>query len=195
MSDDYRMDRFHQVIQIAMGWTNSHLHEFIFENRRVGMLLGDELDMEDLEDETKLYLKDFNLKEGQAFQYLYDFGDSWEHLIEVESIIDKETEIPQCINGAMSCPPEDCGGIWRYQDLIKTIENSSHPDHAEMLEWVGDDFDSTIFALNTVNAELNHFGDYHNAHPEDMSTPWHQIDGSPEDISSMEDFMRSMLEQ
>jgi len=144
---------------------------------------------------TKLYLRDFNLKEGEAFHYLYDFGDSWEHLIEVESIIEEAINVPRCINGAMACPPEDCGGIWGYQDLVKTIKDPSHPDYEGMLEWTGDDFDPTIFSLNTVDAELKHFGNYHNAHPEDISTPWHQIDGNPEDISNMEDFLTTMFEQ
>lgn len=87
LSDDYRMDRFHQVLQIVMGWNNSHLHEFRIKGREIGMIDDHfSLDSPNLEDETKVYLRDLDLKGKDTFNYFYDFGDSWEHLIDVEHI-------------------------------------------------------------------------------------------------------------
>jgi Plasmid pRiA4b ORF-3-like protein len=90
------------------------------------------------------------------FIYEYDFGDSWEHEVLIEKILPPETGVryPNCLTGKHACPPEDCGGVWGYAGLLETIQDSHHPDHEEMLEWVGGSFDPEAFDLDTVNREL-----------------------------------------
>ena len=174
--DDYRLDRFHQVIQIAMGWHNSHLHEFDVNGQRYGMPENDLMDdFDDMEDETKFFLKDFNLRQGDQLGYLYDFGDSWEHRLEVEAVTEGNIDTPLCLKGKGACPPEDCGGVWGYRDIIKIIKNPKHPEYDDWAEWLPENFDPAFFDLKKTNAGLQRFGEWHNKHPKDKSTPWHQI--------------------
>ncbi|MFA5924305.1 MAG: plasmid pRiA4b ORF-3 family protein [Methylococcaceae bacterium] len=82
-------------------------------------------------------------KEKDTLIYEYDFGDSWEHKILLEKILtdDGKTVLPVCIKGKRASPPEDCGGIWGYEELLETISNPKHPDYNDMLEWLGGEFD------------------------------------------------------
>ncbi len=175
VTDNYRFDRFHQVIQIVMGWYNAHLHEFRFQDRQIGMLLDDDFDLPEVEDETTLYLKDLSLNQGDAFVYLYDFGDSWEHVIHLEKISDATLFSPVCKEGDRACPPEDCGGIWGYTDLLEVLKNPSDSEYESWIEWLPEGFDPQVFPIDKVNKELKKFGIWHNKNPRAKSTPWHQI--------------------
>ena len=88
--------------------------------------------------------------------YEYDFGNSWEHELLVEKILPREAgkRYPLCLMGKRACPPEDCGGIWGYASLLETIRDSEHPEHEEMVEWVGSEFDPDGFDLDEINREL-----------------------------------------
>jgi hypothetical protein len=178
LTDDYRLDRFHQVIQIAMGWENSHLHEFTFGQRRVGMVLEFDDGYPEPEDETKIYLRDLQLKPGGQLHYLYDFGDNWQHLITLESITEGALELPRCTEGTGHCPVEDIGGIDGHMEALEALAD---PDHPYRYHFWGDeppeDFDPTFFPIEEVNAELAQFGNWHSKHPRAKSTPtpWHQI--------------------
>ena len=175
LTDDFRFDRFHQLIQLVMGWYNAHLHEFAIADRKIGMVLDDMWDAEPVEDETKVYLRDVPLKKGDRFNYLYDFGDSWMHELKVEKITEGEALPVCCTDGANACPPEDCGGIWGYQDLLKIRQNPNDPEHDDWMHWLPDDFDPQHFSLAEINAELDRFVDWHRKHPRAKSTPWHRI--------------------
>jgi len=89
--------------------------------------------------------------------YLYDFGDGWEHVIELEKIIvgDKTSSKPRCIAGKRACPPEDCGGIYGYYDLLVAIKDPDHPEHENMIEWLGGDLDSEFFDVDEINKILS----------------------------------------
>ncbi len=176
VTDDYRLDRFHQVIQIVMGWQNSHLHEFRFGKRQIGML--DDWSCEyapNLEDETKIFLRDFNLEEKDVFTYEYDFGDSWKHVLYVESAFSGKKSDPVCSEGSLACPPEDCGGVWGYSDLLTVLKDPTHPEYDGFINWLPDGFDPYHFSVETVNTELKKFGAWHRKHPRKKSTPWHQL--------------------
>ena len=174
--DSYRLDRFHQVIQIAMGWHNSHLHEFTIKGRRFGMHIeGMRDDFDEGEDETKFFLKDFKLKKGDKINYLYDFGDSWEHRLQAEEVSEGVIDFPACLKGKGACPPEDSGGVWGYSDMVEAIKDPKHPEHKDFKKWLPKKFDPDAFDIEEVNAELKSFGEWHNKHPKDKSTPWHQI--------------------
>ena len=88
--------------------------------------------------------------------YEYDFGDSWEHELLVEKILplDEAKRYPVCLTGKRACPPEDCGGIWGYVSFLEVIHDPEHPEHEEMLEWVGGACDPEAFDLDEVNVEL-----------------------------------------
>ena len=151
---DIRLDALHNVIQLAMGWTDSHLHQFIANKKFYGMP-DDDLEME-MEDETKYKLAQLLKKEKDVLVYEYDFGDSWEHIILLEKILpfDGKTALPVCIKGKRARPPEDCGGIWGYKDLLETLADPKHPDHDDMLEWLGGEFDPEAFDLADINDDL-----------------------------------------
>ena len=88
--------------------------------------------------------------------YEYDFGDSWEHGIVLEAIVspDAQAQSPVCLAGKRACPPEDCGGIPGYYMFLDAIQDPRHPDHDEMLAWLGERFDPEAFDLDTINREL-----------------------------------------
>ena len=150
----------HGVIQVAMGWTNSHMHEFQIHGVSYG-----EPDIEYLDemyDEWEARLSDLALREKLRIKYTYDFGDGWDHSVVVEKFlpVDKTLQYPVCVKGKRSCPPEDCGGPWGYAEFLEAVANPEHPSHEEMVEWVGGDFDPEEFDLDDVNAMLaSHFGD------------------------------------
>jgi hypothetical protein len=150
----------HAVIQLAMGWTNSHLHQF---------RLGDDCysdtshhfaefegDPEILE-ERKFTLQQLAPREKDALGYEYDFGDTWEHAIIVAKILPPDASAATtalCLDGAGACPPEDCGGIWGYAELLKTLKNPKHPEHKTMKKWLGRPLDAEAFDVAKTNLWL-----------------------------------------
>ncbi len=158
---DINLGNFHVVLQIVMGWTNSHLHQFILGRTMYGIPddeFGGGYDLE-IEDENKYTLSHLLKKEKDSLKYEYDFGDGWEHKIIIEKILPHKSsvKVPSCIKGKRACPPEDCGGIWGYQDLIEVLNDTSHPEYDEMLEWIGEDFDPEYFDVNHINDLLSKF--------------------------------------
>jgi hypothetical protein len=151
------LDRLDRVVQAAMGWTNSHLHMFSHQTGRYGI---PDFDLP-LHDERKASLRDLASREGDTLGYEYDLGDSWEHEILLEKMIsaDPNRRYPNCVAGERSCPPEDCGGAPGYQNLIATLADPGHPDHEDMLRWLGigkgSDFDPTRFDLADANRRLD----------------------------------------
>lgn len=176
VTDDYRMDRFHQVIQIVMGWQNSHLHEFGIHDRLIGMVDDFALEVNPhLEEESRIYLRDLPLQEKQAYSYLYDFGDSWQHILYLDMIWNRPIEDPVCTGGQGACPPEDCGGVGGYANLLETLKDPSHPEYEEWIQWLPEGFDPEYFPIREINKELKEFGAWNRKHPRKRSTPWHQI--------------------
>jgi hypothetical protein len=166
---DIRMDRLHAVLQIAFGWTNSHLHQFHVLNadRRITGYVGKPgPDFPDnafgqcplTQDETKRLLKNFLAKAGDRIGYEYDFGDSWLH--EITLIVVHEPAVrltaAQCLNGARAGPPDDCGGPPGYAHLLEVLKKPNHPERTEMVEWLGDDFDPAAFDLQAINKTFVH---------------------------------------
>ncbi|HLC16397.1 MAG TPA: plasmid pRiA4b ORF-3 family protein, partial [Thermodesulfovibrionia bacterium] len=86
----------------------------------------------------------------------YDFGDSWEHEIVVEKILSPEAAIkyPMCINGKLTCPPEDVGGVWGYDTFLEAINDPNHEEHDSYLEWIGGEFNPEEFNLDEINQAL-----------------------------------------
>jgi hypothetical protein len=163
---DIRMDRLDRVIQAAFGWTNSHLHQFHLIDAKggingyVGKLDPDA--MSDIfgrrpptQDETKRLLKNFLAKPGDRIGYEYDFGDGWLHSVELVAVHSQASRLTAaiCLDGARTGPPEDCGGPPGYEQMLETVANPKHPEHAEMKEWLGE-FDAAAFDLRATNRAL-----------------------------------------
>ncbi len=149
-----RLPKLHDMFQAAMGWTNSHLHQFTIDGATYGMHFED---WPDDELDEKDYTVSFALRGGvRRFSYEYDFGDSWSHEVVVE-----QTSFPQlslkfgvCIDGQNACPPEDVGGVHGYGGFLEALADPTHEEHDDYLVWVGYKFDPTAFDLATANAAL-----------------------------------------
>jgi hypothetical protein len=157
VADTILLPHLHGILQLAMGWTNSHLHSF-----RVGKTTYAEPSPDDFYpviDYRSVHLNQIAPAVRDRFVYLYDFGDSWEHDVVVEGILqaEKSTRHPRCLDGQRACPPEDVGGVPGYSDFVKAIRNPRNPEHAEMLAWVGGAFDPDKFDLRGVNGMLQIF--------------------------------------
>jgi len=148
------LDRLHDAIQIIMGWTDSHLHEFAIgkkryteypESKEDGLVCG------------RYRLGDLIKQKGRTFRYLYDFGDSWEHEIVLEESRyfnpEQRTELA-CLEGERACPPEDVGGVSGYYKFCNALKDPDHEEHESYMEWSGGDYDSEQFDSDSVNWEL-----------------------------------------
>jgi hypothetical protein len=148
---DCTLDKLHEHIQTSMGWTNSHLHHFNIGEQFYGSptLLEESMDEMGCADSTTTMLSHVvpTGRKGFRFRYEYDFGDSWEHEVLFEGCVEAEPgrKYPVCVAGKRACPPEDIGGVWGYADFLEAIGNKKHPQHDEMLESFGDDFDPDEF--------------------------------------------------
>jgi hypothetical protein len=144
--------KFHGVLQTAMGWTNSHLHCFEIGDRRIGMINLEE-DADDLEDERRVRLLSLIRRKEDSLIYQYDYGDSWKHLVDVEAVMhpDERCAYPLCIGGERACPPEDCGGTYGYENLLRVLKSPKDEEYDSMLMWLGGYFDPAGFDANAVN--------------------------------------------
>jgi len=147
----------HAVLQVAMGWTNSHLHQFICAEP---MYSAPSAELEQSQgdppilDESKFTVAELLKNVHEGLVYEYDFGDSWRHIVTVEKILPVDastTATAVCLAGSRACPPEDCGGIWGYAELLKGLENRKHPEHHSMKEWLGRPFDAESFDAAKAN--------------------------------------------
>jgi hypothetical protein len=149
---------FHKIIQTTMGWTNSHLHEFI-KNKipYTVQYVHDDLWKEaGCVDYKKMKVSDLLKVENDKILYLYDLGDYWEHYIKLEKIMpfDKNMMYPTCLDGRNNCPPEDCGGVNGYADFVSILKDPTHDEYEDYLSWVGGEFDPAYFDKDMVNVLL-----------------------------------------
>jgi Plasmid pRiA4b ORF-3-like protein len=148
---DCTLDKLHEHIQTAMGWTNSHLHQFRIGEQRYAdpMLMEEDFEEFGYEDSTSTKLSDILPKTDTRFRFVYeyDFGDSWHHevLFEGRPAIEPKVTYPLCLEGARACPPEDVGGVWGYAGFVEAIQNRGHERHKELLEWAGGKFHPEAF--------------------------------------------------
>ncbi|HVI70390.1 MAG TPA: plasmid pRiA4b ORF-3 family protein [Pyrinomonadaceae bacterium] len=154
---DMRLHRFHEVVQRVMGWTNSHLHQFIVGRTFYGVPDPEYADMgNETLNEKRYTIADLASAARKKFHYEYDFGDGWTHELLVEKVLppDSTFKHPVCVAGARACPPEDCGGIYGYYRLLDVLADPKHPEHQELIEWIGGEWDAEAFDLDVTNAVL-----------------------------------------
>jgi hypothetical protein len=153
----------HIAIQLAMGWTNSHLFSFMTEgiNIEIPTEEGEYFDtilpeggrkLNALQEKIENYFKEA----GDEITYLYDFGDSWEHHVILEKIIpaQKEIKYPVCIEGNMNCPHEDSGGINGFYEKLEILNDPEHHEHKEIATWLGENYDPEFFDIDYANRQL-----------------------------------------
>ena len=150
----------HDAIQVTMGWTDSHLHEFVVGDRVYGVPTPD-----DEFYERKVYkavairLKTLTERGVDRFLYVYDFGDHWRHDIIVEEIRDgdADTEYPAFVDGAGRCPPEDVGGTDGFMEFLEAVLDPGHEEHKRMIEWYGGSFDPADIDAERIRRVLGMF--------------------------------------
>ncbi|MFT4305018.1 MAG: plasmid pRiA4b ORF-3 family protein [Candidatus Woesearchaeota archaeon] len=153
VKDNISFHKLHEILQVVMGWGNCHLYDFQVNDDRIS-ILNKKWD-KNLISSKKIKLN--ILKEKQKFDYTYDFGDCWMHKIIVEKIEPDvfKSPYPICIKGKLACPPEDCGGMGGYYNLLHVMQNKNHPEYGELIiNWLGEDFDPNYFDIDSVNEEL-----------------------------------------
>ena len=154
VSNQITLAALHEILQVVMGWENSHLYAFKVADQRYADPVSEP--PEDTLDSTTVSLVSLQLTTGHQFTYVYDFGDGWIHQITVGEVLplpDASTP-PRCLEGDRACPPEDSGGIWGYEGLLERLTDYEDPDYEELLEWVGIDFNPDRFDLAAVNRQL-----------------------------------------
>ena len=164
------LDELHECIQTAMGWANSHLHQFEIGQTRYAdpSMSDDPYDDGSCKDSRVTLLADVLSQprkglsyffgpwlKGFRLLYIYDFGDGWSHEIRLERVLQREPGIsyPQCIAGARACPPEDAGGVRGYAHLLKVLANPRHAEYEELHAWAGD-FDSEQFSPDEKTKDM-----------------------------------------
>ena len=151
-----KLPKLHEVFQSALGWTNSHLHEFVINGVRYSDPAPDFDDETGQVDEQGIILGDALGIDGRCFDYVYDFGDDWHHVVLVENqhLQAKARKSIHCIAGENACPPEDVGGAFRYAEFLAALADPSHEEHESFREWSGGKFDPKRFDLGATNRTL-----------------------------------------
>lgn len=153
VKSNINLSKLHQVIQIVMDWTNSHLHQFTINNQNYSQPFPE---WQDMLDEKDFKLNQLVTKVGKQFTYTYDFGDGWDHTVLLEKILKPEPKqlYPVCLKGMRACPMEDSGGLWGYYHKLEVVKNPKHEEYEEIYEWMPPDWDTEIFDLVYVNQWL-----------------------------------------
>lgn len=160
--DHFTFERLHQVIQAAFGWSDSHCYAFSPAGYGSVPQIGvpDEGGWMDTEirDSSKIKISKILTTKGMTFCYVYDFGDDWVHSLQLEDVTDEKAIRATLVSGKGACPPEDCGGVWGYDNLVDAVNNTYHPEHDDMRNWMGMDegetWDKSSFDLHKAQKEV-----------------------------------------
>jgi len=159
--DSLSLGDLHIVLQIAFDWEECHLHSFEAPDGRrfePPAAFDDAFFMGPPSiDEGDVYLCDLRDQFKKKVVYTYDFGDSWEHIIKLEKVTpvnDGKALRPRCLDGRRAAPPEDCGGMWGYENLLAALADPAHEEHEFLSEWIGDDWDAQAFDAEAIDRRL-----------------------------------------
>ncbi len=157
IADDTTLMGLHEVIQVVMGWEGYHMFQFEKNRTYYGDVSMNDVDYgPEMEDANEVGISELLPSVKSKLKYIYDFGDSWEHeiLLEKKEKRDAGRPLPECIAGKCAAPPEDCGGIYGYYNLLEILADPEHEEHEERLEWTGGPIDPSRFDLERANQEL-----------------------------------------
>ena len=163
IEDTLTFHDLHLVVQVVMGWKNSHLHQFVYEGKSyIGIpeYLKDGDNFEVI-DSRQFLLSEFFDKSGMKILYEYDFGDGWFHELTLEKVYKSGGLLyPICEAGEHSCPPEDCGGISGYYNMLEILNDKKHPEHKVTRIWAGAKYNADFFDMDKVNKNLKRYEDF-----------------------------------
>ena len=147
------LQRLHGVIQAAFQWGGGHLHEFDAAGERYGTSDPDyDVPGSVLSEKTRLTKA---MTPSGTIDYVYDFGDHWEHRIKIEKTLPPlDMKLPLCVAGANAAPPDDCGGVPGYANFVQAMADPAHPEHEDMKAWIGRDWDPHAFDIDHINSWL-----------------------------------------
>jgi hypothetical protein len=156
---DIGLPELHLVLQVVMGWTDGHLHEFQHGKRSFG---PPDLDSGafggKVFDEANFALNDLLKRKKQTLIYSYDFGDGWMHTVTLEEVLSEKCTAPMVIAGGRACPPEDCGGPYGYMEKLQALANPKAKGHKDLMEWwqemTPDGHDPEVYSIAEVNEDL-----------------------------------------
>ena len=128
----------HDIVQAAMGWLDYHLWELVIDGQTYGLPMEEDWGTAPRKVASRTRLRDVLTPGMTRIDYTYDFGDNWEHSLIVSDVRsgDPSTAYPRFIEGERDCPPEDCGGIPGFYEMLEARSDPRHPDHAEIAEWL-----------------------------------------------------------
>lgn len=136
--DTLRLSRLHDVLQTAMGWTDSHLHRFEKDGMHWGVREHEGDDGIEILDESRTTIGAALTTPSDSMLYVYDFGDNWRHNVELEKILPASGVVrPVCIAGERHCPPEDVGGVPGYAEFLEVIFEPGHEEFEHYVRWAG----------------------------------------------------------
>lgn len=147
----------HDVIQAVFGWHDYHLFEFRIGEKLYGIPEPEE-DLDRNLMQAKLMKIEALVAKGiDRFDYIYDFGDGWEHAIAVEAVAEADPALkyPRLLDGARRGPPEDVGGVPGYYRFLKVVANPRHREHRELTEWYGGPYDPDDIDLFNLRLRLD----------------------------------------
>jgi hypothetical protein len=132
------LNRLHDALQTVMGWTDSHLHRFEKDGKYWGVLEEDDDDCAETIDEGRTTIGAVLTTPGDSKLYVYDYGDNWQHSVELEKILPaSEVGRPVCLAGERHCPPEDVGGVPRYAEFLEVTFEPGHREYEHYVRWAG----------------------------------------------------------
>jgi hypothetical protein len=133
----YHLGEVHDTLNAAMGWLDYHLHAFKIDGRTYSVSDADVFpDLDTFLPEESVVLGDLTRAGIKRFEYIYDFGDDWRHSLIIEKTSPAEVGVfyPRCVAGRRAAPPEDCGGLWGFDDFMEAMADPEHPDHADITD-------------------------------------------------------------
>jgi hypothetical protein len=136
------LSMLHRYVQAAMGWHDYHMFSFTITGREHGIPDRKRASDRKIYDARRYTLTRLFPVLPARFDYVYDFGDWWEHVVDIEGAQAAEyrRQYPTCVAGAEPCPPEDCGGPRGYRELLAALKNPAHPRHAELSSWAASQY-------------------------------------------------------
>jgi hypothetical protein len=157
VASDTCLTDFNIILQVAMGWSNIHLHEFEYQGQRYG--IPDPELPDDTCRESDFHLDDLLRDPGDSLNYRYDFGDEWVHKVQLEKMLafDERLSLPLCLRGKRACPLEDVGGTPGYKKFLATLSDPARPGHTELLAWIDGAFDPEDFDVRQTNDALGEY--------------------------------------
>lgn len=156
--DFYTFHQLHHLIQLAFEWENIHMYTFFDKDSEISAF-EDDFSERQPGDAKKIKLKERFKSLKDRLLYVYDFGDNWEHTVELEKVLDADPSkrYPACISGQRNAPPEDVGGAFGFEDFVEAMNDMKHPQHDDFIEWYGRFFDEMAFSKSKINTRFRSY--------------------------------------